>query len=226
MFKRFTDSARRVVVLAQEEARLLGHNYIGTEHLLLGLLHEGDGVAARGLVSVGVTLPGTRDAVASIIGTGGSEPSGQIPFTPRAKKVLELSMREALQLRHNDIGTEHLLMGLLREGEGVAMQVLVGAGVDFDELRQRVTELAGVDTDIAPFEPKPLIGIGAIFEPALHEARRLGDTRVGAEHVLLAAFESEESLVGRVLRSFGLEKAVVEERIIEMRGEGDIPTPE
>jgi ATP-dependent Clp protease ATP-binding subunit ClpA len=214
------------VVLAQEEARLLNHNYIGTEHVLLGLLHEDEGVAARALASVGVTLREVRDAVATIIGTGGSEPSGHIPFTPRAKKVLELSLREALQLRHNYIGTEHILLGLLREGEGVGVQVLIGAEVDFEELRLRVIELAGLETDIAPFEVKPRTGIGAIFEPALHEARRLGDQQVGVEHVVLAALESEESLAGRVLRSFGIDKAAFEERIIEMRGEGEQATPE
>ena len=120
MFERFTDRARRVVVLAQEEARLLNHNYIGTEHILLGLIHEGEGVAAKALESLGISLEAVRNQVEEIIGQGGSSPSGHIPFTPRAKKVLELSLREALQLGHNYIGTEHILLGLIREGEGVA----------------------------------------------------------------------------------------------------------
>ena len=115
MFERFTDRARRVVVLAQEEARLLNHSYIGTEHILLGLIHEGEGVAAKALESLGISLEAVRSQVEEIIGQGGSSPSGHIPFTPRAKKVLELSLREALQLGHNYIGTEHILLGLIRE---------------------------------------------------------------------------------------------------------------
>ena len=119
MFERFTDRARRVVVLAQEEARMLNHNYIGTEHILLGLIHEGEGVAAKALESLGISLDAVRQQVEEIIGQGQQAPSGHIPFTPRAKKVLELSLREALQLGHNYIGTEHILLGLIREGEGI-----------------------------------------------------------------------------------------------------------
>ena len=141
MFERFTDRARRVVVLAQEEARLLNHNYIGTEHILLGLIHEGEGVAAKALESLGISLQAVRDQVEEIIGQGGSSPSGHIPFTPRAKKVLELSLREALQLGHNYIGTEHILLGLIREGEGVAAQVLTKLGADLSRVRQQVIQL-------------------------------------------------------------------------------------
>ncbi len=141
MFERFTDRARRVVVLAQEEARLLNHNYIGTEHILLGLIHEGEGVAAKSLESLGISLEAVRAQVEEIIGHGGSSPSGHIPFTPRAKKVLELSLREALQLGHNYIGTEHILLGLIREGEGVAAQVLVKLGADLSRVRQQVIQL-------------------------------------------------------------------------------------
>ena len=141
MFERFTDRARRVVVLAQEEARLLNHNYIGTEHILLGLIHEGEGVAAKALESLGISLEGVRGQVEELIGQGGSSPSGQITFTPRAKKVLELSLREALQLGHNYIGTEHILLGLIREGEGVAAQVLVKLGADLSRVRQQVIQL-------------------------------------------------------------------------------------
>lgn len=141
MFERFTDRARRVVVLAQEEARLLNHNYIGTEHILLGLIHEGEGVAAKALESLGISLEAVRNQVQEIIGQGGSSPSGHIPFTPRAKKVLELSLREALQLGHNYIGTEHILLGLIREGEGVAAQVLVKLGADLSRVRQQVIKL-------------------------------------------------------------------------------------
>jgi ATP-dependent Clp protease ATP-binding subunit ClpC len=141
VFERFTDRARRVVVLAQEEARLLNHSYIGTEHILLGLIHEGEGVAAKALESLNISLEAVRAQVEEIIGTGGSSPSGHIPFTPRAKKVLELSLREALQLGHNYIGTEHILLGLIREGEGVAAQVLVKLGADLSRVRQQVIQL-------------------------------------------------------------------------------------
>ncbi len=141
MFERFTDRARRVVVLAQEEARMLNHNYIGTEHILLGLIHEGEGVAAKALESLGISLDAVRQQVEEIIGQGQQAPSGHIPFTPRAKKVLELSLREALQLGHNYIGTEHILLGLIREGDGVAAQVLVKLGADLNRVRQQVTRL-------------------------------------------------------------------------------------
>jgi hypothetical protein len=146
MFERFTDRARRVVVLAQEEAVGLRHNYIGTEHLLLGLIREREGVAARALESLGISLEAVRAEVLEIIGEGQTAAIGQIPFTPRAKKVLELSLREALQLGHNYIGTEHILLGLVREGEGVAAQVLVKlGGGDLARVRQAVTvELASV----------------------------------------------------------------------------------
>jgi ATP-dependent Clp protease ATP-binding subunit ClpA len=141
MFERFTDRARRVVVLAQEEARLLNHNYIGTEHILLGLIHEGEGVAATSLESLGISLEAVRGQVEEIIGQGQSAPTGHIPFTPRAKKVLELSLREAKQLGHNYIGTEHILLGLVREGEGVAAQVLVELGADLSWVRQQVIQV-------------------------------------------------------------------------------------
>ena len=141
MFERFTDRARRVVVLAQEEARMLNHNYIGTEHILLGLIHEGEGVAAKALESLGISLDAVRQQAEDIIGKGQQAPSGHIPFTPRAKKVLELSLREALQLGHNYIGTEHILLGLIREGEGVAAQVLIKLGADLNRVRQQVLQL-------------------------------------------------------------------------------------
>ena len=155
MFERFTDRARRVVVLAQDEARALNHNYIGTEHLLLGLIHEGEGVAAKALESMDVTLDKARAQVVEIIGEGQSAPSGHIPFTPRAKKVLELSLREALQLSHNYIGTEHILLGLLREGEGVAVQTLGNLDVDLAALRQAVMQL------LSGYDAKETVGSGA-----------------------------------------------------------------
>ncbi|GAB3622484.1 ATP-dependent Clp protease ATP-binding subunit [Mariniluteicoccus endophyticus] len=141
MFERFTDRARRVVVLAQDEARTLNHNYIGTEHILLGLIAEGEGVAAKALESLGISLEAVREKVEEIIGHGQQSPTGHIPFTPRAKKVLELSLREALQLNHSYIGTEHILLGLIREGEGVAAQVLVKLGADLTRVRNQVLQL-------------------------------------------------------------------------------------
>ncbi len=141
MFERFTDRARRVVVLAQEEAKGLNHNYIGTEHILLGLIKEGDGIAAKALAELNISIDNVREQVQEIIGQGQQAPSGHIPFTPRAKKVLELSLREALQLGHNYIGTEHILLGLIREGEGVAATVLVKLGADLTRVRQTVIQL-------------------------------------------------------------------------------------
>ena len=163
MFERFTDRARRVVVLAQEEARLLNHNYIGTEHILLGLIHEGEGVAAKALESLGISLEAVRQQVEEIIGQGGSSPSGHIPFTPRAKKVLELSLREALQLGHNYIGTEHILLGLIREGEGVAAQVLVKLGADLNLYTSEWAMLWVVDFPM--FEETDNGGLTAIHHP-------------------------------------------------------------
>ena len=157
MFERFTERARRVVVLAQEEARMLNHNYIGTEHILLGLAREGEGVAARALESLGISLEAVRQQVEEIIGRGQEAPSGHIPFTPRAKKVLELSLREAQQLGHNYIGTEHILLGLIREGSGVAAQVLVKLGADLNRARQQVVQLLhGYQGDDVTGEGLPL----------------------------------------------------------------------
>jgi ATP-dependent Clp protease ATP-binding subunit ClpC len=141
MFERFTDRARNVVVLAQQEARLLKHNYIGTEHILLGLARETDGLAAKALDALGIGLEAAREQVVEITGQGQKSPSGHIPFTPRAKKVLELSLREALQFGHNYIGTEHILLGLIREGDGVAAQVLIRLGGDLSAVRQQVIRL-------------------------------------------------------------------------------------
>jgi len=146
VFERFTDRARRTVVFAQEEARMLNHNYIGTEHILLGLLREEEGVAAKALTSLGVSLEAVRRDVGEIVGRGSEVPRGHIPFTPRAKKVLELSLREALQLGHNYIGTEHILLGLIREGEGVAAQVLQKLGADLNRVRQTVVQLLSEHT--------------------------------------------------------------------------------
>src|SRR6266581_586699 len=142
MFERFTAKARHVVVLSQDEARALNHNYIGTEHILLGLIHESEGLAARVLVGqFKLTLEGIRQEITDVVGTGKKQQSGHIPFTPRAKKVLELALREALQLSHNYIGTEHILLGLVREGEGVAAQILT-EHADLVTIRHAVLDLA------------------------------------------------------------------------------------
>src|SRR5436190_15044166 len=147
MFERFTDRARRVVVLAQEEARTLNHHYIGTEHILLGLIHEGGGVAAKALESLGISLGSVRRQLQEIIGQGEAAPTGHIPFTPRAKKVLELSLRETIQLGQDYIGTEHILLGLIREGEGVAAQVLQNMGGDLHRVRLAVLMVLGIDAE-------------------------------------------------------------------------------
>jgi ATP-dependent Clp protease ATP-binding subunit ClpC len=141
VFEQFTERARQVVVLAQDEARSLKHNYIGTEHLLLGLLREQEGVAARVLDSLGVTLEETRAQVGRIVGHGDEVTTGQIPFTPRAKKVLELSLREALSLGHEWIGTEHVLLGIVREGSGVGARILEDAGTDAETIRDAVVRI-------------------------------------------------------------------------------------
>ena len=183
MFERFTKRARRVVVLAQEEARMLDHNYIGTEHLLLGLIQEGEGVAAGALESLGISLQVVRQQVEEIIGRGQEAPSGHIPFTPRAKKVLELSLREAKQLGHDYIGTEHILLGLIREGSGVAAQVLVKLGADLNRVRQQVIQL------LQDYQGEDVTGEGSGLDQLRAELR--GDALAHAESLdnRLAAIE-------------------------------------
>jgi dihydroneopterin aldolase len=159
MFERFTEKARKVVVLAQEEARNLGHAYIGTEHILLGLLRDENGVAAQALGRLNVTLNGVREQVEAIVGHGEDRDFAQAPFTPRSKKVLELGLRESMQLGHNYIGTEHILLGLVREGEGVAARVLSNLGVEADEVRREVVRMLGDETSLEPEEP-PVVEVG------------------------------------------------------------------
>ena len=170
MFERFTERARRVVVLAQEEARRLNHNHIGTEHILLGLIHEGEGVAAASLESLGISLEAVREQIEGIIGQGRAAPTGNIPYTPRARKVLELSLREALQLGHNHIGTEHILLGLIREGRGAAAQVLVRLGADLARVREQVIQmLEDAQGEEEPGTRRAAKGLG----PAAREQRGL-----------------------------------------------------
>ena len=198
LFERFTDRARRVVVLAQEEARLLNHSYIGTEHILLGLIHEGEGVAAKSLESLSISLEAVRAQVEEIIGQGGSSPSGHIPFTPRAKKVLELSLREALQLGHNYIGTEHILLGLLREGEGVATQVLVKLGADLGKVRQQVIQLlSGYQGPAAKGDaPSASTGAGSKEEPGEKGGSQILD-QFGRNLTQLAREKKLDPVIGR-----------------------------
>ena len=187
MFERFTDRARKVVVLAQEEARLLNHSYIGTEHILLGLAREDEGVAAKALDSLGITLDAVRQQVQQIIGRGKQQPAGHIPFTPRAKKVLELSLREAKQLGHNYIGTEHILLGLVREGEGVAAQALINLGVELGAVRQTVLGL------LASF---------ATDEPGIRQIRRSGP---GAAGVVLDRLDEIAGRLAAIEQRLGIE---------------------
>jgi hypothetical protein len=191
VFERFTDRARRVLVLAQEEARMFNHSFIGTEHLLLGLIHEGDGLAAKALESLGITLEAVREKVEETIGMAGSDPSGSPPFTPRAKKVLEFSLREAKQLGHSYIGTEHILLGLTRNGEkggDEAAQVLIGLGVDLDRVRAQVIQLmSGYSHPVKPLlEPGTTFGLCSFCNRQSSETGRLipGDGAYICEHCI------------------------------------------
>jgi ATP-dependent Clp protease ATP-binding subunit ClpA len=224
MFERFTDRARRVVVLAQEEARMLNHNYIGTEHILLGLIHEGEGVAAKALESLGIALEGVRQQVEEIIGQGQQAPSGHIPFTPRAKKVLELSLREALGFGHNYIGTEHILLGVVREGEGVAMAVLDGRGATGPNIRSMIqaaltqAEAAKAAVEVAVAEAdRRTAGAEAVIAAARQLA---GDGPMGTHHLLEAMTLVDGSLASSALGALGVAPEAVATTIDELGTSG------
>ena len=248
MFERFTNRARRVVVLAQEEARGLNHNYIGTEHLLLGLLEPG-GIAAQALSRFGMTATGTRDEVRARVGAGSDPPKGKIPFTPRAKKTLELSLREALSLHHNYIGTEHILLGLVREGDGVAAQILTEHAGDLEAVRQAVLDLVPAAEALqgrrwlrrrqvpplgeqgepgSPDEPDDQGGMATTpaADAGLAEAARLAEGQpVGSHHLLLAALADPDSAAARTLAALGvnLDEARAALRAADVAGTSDEP---
>ncbi len=248
MFERFTNRARHVVVLAQEEARQLQHNYIGTEHILLGLLGEPDGLAGRALERFGMSLDSAREEVKAIVGTGKSTPTGHIPFTPRAKKTLELALREALQLHHNYIGTEHILLGVIREGDGVGAQILKQHAADLATVRATVLELLStMPTEVrrTRWLRRPLPTPGA-SEPAgpgtstelqttpaadrsLSEAARLAGSRpVGSHHLLLAALGDPDTAAARALAALGVDLDHAREalRSADVTGTSDEPPEE
>jgi ATP-dependent Clp protease ATP-binding subunit ClpC len=220
LFERFTEQARQVIVSAQEEARAVRHNYIGTEHLLLGLLRDGESIPARVLGSLGVALDRARIQLVEIVGTGEGDPTGQIPFTPRAKKVLELSLREALSLGHSYIGPEHILLGLVGEHEGVATRILLDCGADAEKIRNGVIQLVPGPSPqpsvpmaghVAGFEPWIRVGPGASVRRLLMvaAARALDDGRseIDASDVLLALTRDDQA--GPLLAGLGVDEAAV-----------------
>jgi ATP-dependent Clp protease ATP-binding subunit ClpC len=223
MFERFSGQARHVVVSAQEEARDLDHNYIGTEHLLLGLLATSDSLASASLIALGYTHDNVRDAVEAVVGRGKASPSGHVPFTPRAKKVLELSLREALQLKHNYIGTEHILLGLLREGGGRAAQILADKH-PLDRIHDEV--LARIESPLA----RQADSTGRT--PAAHDvlvlaARLAGGTPVGSHHILEAILQQPDSAAAKVLTDAGIDLDQLAARLDEVSTEDtadDTPT--
>ncbi len=247
MFERFTVNARRVIVLAQDEAKRMQHNYIGTEHILLGLLGVPEGVAGRALAGLGLSLEGAREEVTAIIGIGSVAPTGRIPFTPRAKKILELSLREALQLHHNYIGTEHILLGLIREGEGVGAQILAqhaeltairaavldqlrGAGIEAGRSRRWLRRRAGAEADVSggPGEQSVLNATPAADATLSEAARLAGVQPVGSHHLLLAALADPDSAAARALAALGVDLGQAREALhrVDVTGTSDEPAEE
>jgi ATP-dependent Clp protease ATP-binding subunit ClpC len=213
VFERFTPSARQVVVLAQEEARTLKHNYIGTEHILLGLLREPNGPAARVLEPLDLAVENVRTEVVAFVGSGTEVTAGQIPFTPRAKKILEVSLREALTLDHDHLGTEHILLALARETDGVAARVLLDNGIDLDGLRASVL---GVVADTPPSAPTRRVeGAYRALELAAREARREGRHLDGGD--ILLGLSSADGLVHAVLTQLGVDDSTLRRAVQRSR---------
>ncbi|HVM36270.1 MAG TPA: Clp protease N-terminal domain-containing protein [Actinomycetota bacterium] len=226
MFERFTDRARRVVVLAQEEARGLAHDYIGTEHILLGLIHEEDGVAAKVLKTLGVSLDEVRRQVEAVVPRGSSPFKGHLPFTPRSKKILELSLREATALGHNYIGTEHILLALAREGGGVAAQILVQLGADGERLRAEVVALLGEGGARAAggsegFFARFTDRARRVIVLAQEEARLLNHGYIGTEHMLLGLIHEGDGVAARALGSLGVSLERAREQVASISPRGD-----
>ena len=215
MFERFSGQARHVVVGAQEEARELDHNYIGTEHLLLGLLATSDSLASASLAALGYTHHNVREALEAIVGRGKASPSGHIPFTPRAKKVLELSLREALHLKHNYIGTEHILLGLIREGEGRAAQILAGKH-PLDRIRHEV--LARIESP-ATRQTHDAGRTSATHEVLAQAAQLAGETPVGSHHILGAILQQADSAAAKVLTDAGIDLEQLAAKLAEISTE-------
>ena len=236
MFERFTDKARRVVVQSQEEARRLNHNYIGTEHILLGLLSVPDTVAIAALDDLSISLQQTRTTVESIIGVGQSEPEGHLPFTPRAKKVLELSLREAQRLQHDHIGPEHILLGLVREGEGVAAQVLDRATGRPDAVASRVIELLGGYAAVAPdvgvrteevgSPPRPVgVEAGLMLRLAELAAQKQRHRVVEPDDILIALLSARFPQVDALFARLGADVELMRRRVDEILGDAS-PSPD
>lgn len=224
MFERFTEEARRVIVYAQKEARNVNQNYIGTEHLLLGLMREEEGIAYKALTNLGVNLIDMRLQVANLIGKGVSTQVGHIPFTPQAKKTLEFSLSEALQLGHNHIGTEHILLGLIREGEGVAARVLINLGVDIQTVRIQILQLVGDDAskemEITDAEAIGARRVSTYFHfdkkslrILLSAEQKARGKPIASEHILLGICSNKKSLAKQVLNEFGVNLKTVREKL-------------
>jgi len=235
MFERFTDRARRVVVLAQVEARHLNQSYIGTEHFLLGLLNDSDGVTYRALMSLGIDPASVRLSVINVIGEGSEAPPAHMPFTPRAKRVLELSLRESLQMGHNYIDSQHILLALIREGKGVAAQVLIHLGAHLETMREKVTALAeGAQQSGAQHQVRlPEVGIRypamltrftrearTVVAKAEDASRLLNHNYLGTEHLLLGLMADPATVSGRALAAHGLDVAAIHNAVLEIVGQG------
>jgi ATP-dependent Clp protease ATP-binding subunit ClpA len=231
MFERFSDAARRVVVLAQEESRLLQHNYIGTEHVLAGLTKTDEGIAAEVLASYEVTIERVRAEIEKEVGRGEGTPSSHIPFTPRAKRILELSLREALQLGHNYIGTEHVLLGLIREGEGLGAKILVRLGADLARVRERTIE-AVLDSSQEPAKDVPPLHVGtsslvgSMLAGITQRVLDLGHDRLGSEHIVVWLLDQSESGAAQAFRDQGVDVEALKARLAErLRDAGGTADP-